>query len=177
MSAHVLPEASQRLHWYSKWIGGVPRQAPGSALMLCPSVAVPDSVGGEVFAGGASVTTAVGAESADAMPSPFVAETWTRNVKPMSAGATEYDASVASGTSSHCPPSASQRRHWYARLTGTVPAQTPGSAVSVSPSWVWPVTLGSVLLAGAAASTSTVGSEVAVAPPASFVAVTSTSIR
>jgi hypothetical protein len=55
-----------------------------------------------------------------------------------------------------------------------VPAQRPGSAVSVSPSRGVPSRLGAAVLIGGAGSTASVRPEVAVAVPPRFVAVTRT---
>src|SRR5919108_3214802 len=52
MSPHTLP---QRCHWYAYAIGAVPDHEPGDAVRVCPCCAVPEIVGGEVFAGGADV--------------------------------------------------------------------------------------------------------------------------
>ena len=71
-------------------IGVVPDHVPGDAVSVWPCCAVPDTVGGDVFAGAVALaaTTAVWAESAVALPAEFEAVTWTRSVEPTSAEAT-----------------------------------------------------------------------------------------
>src|SRR4051794_16940290 len=71
-------------------------------------------------------------------------------------------------------PPASQRRHWYVNAIGSVPVHVPGSAVSVSPSRAVPATDGAAVGFGATGSTTPLMLDVAVAEPASFVAVTTT---
>src|SRR3954451_12536335 len=51
MSAQLPPVPSQRLHWYLKVIGVVPVQVPSVVVRVCPSVGVPEIVGGAVFVG------------------------------------------------------------------------------------------------------------------------------
>src|SRR6185312_15615115 len=55
------PVPSQRLHWYLKVIGAVPLHVPSVVVRVCPSVGVPEIVGGAVF---------VGLSFADACPLP-----------------------------------------------------------------------------------------------------------
>ena len=74
--------------------------APGAAVRVWPSCAVPATVGGAVLAGGlgaggAGATAAVEAESAFAEPSTLVPVTATRSVAPTSAPDALYDAPVA----------------------------------------------------------------------------------
>jgi hypothetical protein len=63
---------------------GVPVHVPVADESVWPSLAVPEIVGGDVFVGGSSVTTAVGALSWIAEPTPFVAVTRIRTVEPTS---------------------------------------------------------------------------------------------
>jgi hypothetical protein len=51
MFVQLLPPASQRRHWYAYEIGCVPVHAPGSAVSVFPSCAMPVIVGGDVFDG------------------------------------------------------------------------------------------------------------------------------
>src|SRR4051794_14024444 len=51
MSAQLPPVPSQRLHWYLKVIGAVPVHVPSVVVRVCPSVGVPEIVGGAVFVG------------------------------------------------------------------------------------------------------------------------------
>ena len=94
-------------------IGVVPDQLPGEAESVCPSCAVPEIVGGEVFTGadGGPATTPVAADTLVAEPPLFVAVTATRNVAPASAAATVYELAVAAKTSTQPAPDESQRRH------------------------------------------------------------------
>ena len=55
-----------------------------------------------------------------------------------------------------------------------MPVQVPSSSVSVPPSSVLPVSVGATALAGGSAITALVGSELAVASPATLEAVTAT---
>ena len=70
---------------------------------------------------------------------------------------------MAPPISAQVSPVASQRSHWYSKVTGAVPDQTPGSAVTVCPSRSVSGNekLGSRVFCGAAASTEATG-EVAV---------------
>jgi hypothetical protein len=91
MSMQFAPAVSHLRHWYAYEIGCVPDQAPGSAVNVSPSCAVPEIVGTEVFAGGdgAACTTSVAAEEAVAAPAAFDAVTVTRMVEPTSAAVSE----------------------------------------------------------------------------------------
>src|ERR671932_2048111 len=97
-------------------MGAVPLQLPGSAVSVWPSCALPEMVGGDVFAGAvaAAVTTAVCAELALLEPTELVAVTVTRSVEPTSAFATRYVCWVAPAMLVQLPPALSQRRHWSA---------------------------------------------------------------
>ena len=69
-------------------MGAVPLQVPGLAVRVWPTWAVPEMVGGEVFAGAADAdcTTALGAEvAAPSGATPLVAVTTTRRVRVASA--------------------------------------------------------------------------------------------
>src|SRR5919198_2087354 len=102
-------------------MGAVPLHAPGSAVSSSPSVALPDTVGGLVFAGALAATSAVGADRSLADPPPLVAVTSTRIVCPASGEATVYVRLVAPSISAQPLPSASQRSHWEANVIGGVP--------------------------------------------------------
>ena len=97
MSLQLLPDESQRRHWYAYEIGCVPDHVPGSADSTCPACAVPLIVGSAVLLGatGAGATTAVGSELALLEPALFVAVTTTRIVKPTSAASAVYVFDVA----------------------------------------------------------------------------------
>jgi hypothetical protein len=58
-----------------------------------------------------AVTTAVGADAADADPPPFDAVTLTRMVDPTSTDVSMYVCAVAGRMSTQFPPEESQRRH------------------------------------------------------------------
>jgi hypothetical protein len=75
-------------------------------------------------------TTAVGADSAVAEPTAFVAVTANRSREPASPAPTPYVGPVAFVTFTHAKPPGSQRCHWYAKLVGE-PAQVPVEPVSV----------------------------------------------
>jgi hypothetical protein len=64
-------------------IGCVPLHVPDPAVSVCPCWAVPDTVGDEATAGGAS-TARVGREVARPEPAAFLAVTVTRRVVPTS---------------------------------------------------------------------------------------------
>ena len=78
------PLVSQRRHWYVNAIGPAPLQVPDVAVTVSPCLTVPTIVGGDVFTGAPSVTTALGPETAFADPSEFDAVTETRSVCPAS---------------------------------------------------------------------------------------------
>jgi len=65
-------------------IGVVPVHVPAVAASVPPSIADPEIVGGEVFAGGAAATTAVGADVTVLVPAELDAVTATTSVLPMS---------------------------------------------------------------------------------------------
>src|SRR4051794_28672251 len=67
---------------------------------------------------------------------------------------------------------ASQRRHWYAKLSGPVPLQVPFATVRVVPSRAAPVIAGNEVFCGGAAVTTAVAAEVAARVPAPFDALT-----
>ena len=81
---------------------------------------------------GASVTTAVAAESAALEPAPLVAVTRARSVESRSAAATRYVEAVAPVMFAHAPPPALQRNHWWEKLVG-LPYQVPVVAESDCP--------------------------------------------
>ena len=62
---------------------------------------------------------------------PLEAVTTTRSVELTSASTRTYVLAFAPGTSAHAAPAESQRRHWYAYVSGGVPAQLPSFAVRV----------------------------------------------
>ena len=68
-------------------IGAVPDQLPGSAVSVCPTVVVPDTVGSDVFAGATGpgvTTTAVGLDVALLDPYALEPVTATCRVLPAS---------------------------------------------------------------------------------------------
>jgi len=81
--------------------------------------------------------------------------------------------------STHAFPPASQRRHWYVYVIGSVPVQRPRPALSVLPSLDVPDSEGAEVFAGAVpvALTTPVGADVAVVDPDPFDAVTATRSR
>jgi len=84
---------------------------------------------------------------------------------------------MAPGIATQVPPPTSQRIHCRAWVIGTVPVQVPAVAeVSVWPERAGPLSAGSTVFTGAAASTTTVCADVAIAWPSALCAVTSTRI-
>ena len=90
----------------------MPPQAPLVAVRVCPSCAVPETVGAPVFDGGAAATVAVADEVALLEPAEFDAVTVTRIVEPTSELLAAYVCAVAPPMSAQLPPLASQWRHW-----------------------------------------------------------------
>src|SRR4051794_33770057 len=78
--------------------------------------------------------------------------------------------------SAQFPPSAPQRRHWYAYVSGAVPLHVPRVPVSVSPSRALPVTCGGVSSTGGAGATVLVAAVLAAVAPAALRAVTTARI-
>jgi hypothetical protein len=66
MFAQLAPAELQRCHWYANVIGLSPLQEPLDAVRVCPSWAVPEIVGRDVFVGGVA---AVAAAATPASPS------------------------------------------------------------------------------------------------------------
>src|SRR6516165_8970041 len=85
-----------------------------------PMLIVPVPAGHPVGGGGAvaGATTAVGAEVSAALPSLFVARTWTRSVWPTSCPLTSYRRAVAPLMPAQLPPVVLHRCHWYANESG-----------------------------------------------------------
>jgi hypothetical protein len=106
------PDGSQLSHWSANVIGVVPLQLPLVAMSVWPSWGVPDTVGGEVSAGGVGWTTGVGDDVAGALPALFDAVTTTSSVPATSALATVYVGAVATAMSAQLAPFESQRCHW-----------------------------------------------------------------
>ena len=79
-----------------------------------PTCAVPEIVGGEVFAGGAPAdcTTAVAAEKSLTLPAALVAVTRTRIVVPTSPVVTAYVDTVAPAIGPQSVPVGAQVCHW-----------------------------------------------------------------
>src|SRR5919106_3770567 len=98
MSRQLAPFASQRRHWNLYAIGSAPFQVPLVALYeVVEPVELTFSVivGSAVFVGMLLETSGVGFDSADALPSAFVAVTTTRSVLPTSAVPGTYTLAVA----------------------------------------------------------------------------------
>jgi hypothetical protein len=57
MLAQLDPEESHRLHWWEKAIGVDPFHVPVVEARVCPSLAVPETVGLDTFCGGRACTT------------------------------------------------------------------------------------------------------------------------
>jgi hypothetical protein len=66
----------------------------------------------------ALLTTAVGADVAEAVPAELRAVTRTRSVVPSSADVSVYVFAVAPLMLEQLPPVRSQRRHWYVNVSG-----------------------------------------------------------
>jgi hypothetical protein len=94
-----------------KLIGSWPVHVPVVVASVCPSTATPEMAGSIVFAGTLLTTTCVAAESADAVPSPFVAVTCTRMRRPTSSDASTYVVEVAPEIEEQFAPALSQRLH------------------------------------------------------------------
>ena len=114
------------------------------------------SIGIEIFpfgsriwpAGPPGCATPVGADVAAREPPAFLAVTITRTDRFTSAAVTAYVRLVAPATLPQFPPFESQRCHWYVYAIGSVPAQTPGFAVRVSPSRSVPEIVGIAVFCG-----------------------------
>jgi len=120
------------------------------------------------------VTTGVGADRAEALPTEFVAVTTTRIVEPASPAVTTCVPPVAPGRSTQLVPAAEQRCQWNAKPVG-LPFQAPVEAVRVWPISAVPVIVGRVVFAGTSTAwTTAVGADAAVAEPTAFCAVTLT---
>src|SRR5581483_3047809 len=145
-----LPDVLQRNQSYLNEVG-FPLHDPFVAVSVWPALAAPAIVGGDVFFGLSPLaTTPVAAETAFAEPSPFVAVTDTRIVRPTSSRTSLYAWFVAFEMFEHFPPSDLHRCQRYAKEIGVDPDQLPLAAVSVSPSFGVPEIVGSEVLAGAA---------------------------
>jgi len=170
----------QRSQRYVNVIGPEPVHVPALACRTCPWTYAPDAVGGEVFTGLAAVcgTTAVGFDAVVPEPALFEAVTRTRSRWPASRLVTTYVDPVAPEMTgqfepSGAPPLASQRTHWKLKLIGVAPDHEPLEAVSVEPTLALPEMVGSAVLSGADAETTTaVGVESAEAEPCELLAVT-----
>jgi hypothetical protein len=111
IATQPFPFASQRSHWYVNEIGAVPVQAPAVTLIVFPTAALPTIAGDAVLRGVVALppTTAVGADSAVAVPALFFAVTATRSRPPVSFDETRYVLEVASLIVEQLFPFASQR--------------------------------------------------------------------
>src|SRR5262245_45482784 len=131
----------------------------------------------------AAGTSPVGLDATVAEPAVFEAVTRMRRRAPASLAETTYDWVVAPEIAaqfepSDRPPFDGQRTHWYANAVGPF-RHAPWEAVSVDPTRAVPAIAGSPVLRGraAAAGTSAVGFDAAVAAPSPFEAVTRTRSR
>ena len=114
IGTHDPPELSHRDHWYANVGAGWPVQTPAEAVSSCPSVAVPETDGGVVFAGAvaAGCTTEVAEdETGPAEPALFDPVTPTPSVDPTSAPTTVYVEPVAPPIGTHEAPELSHRDH------------------------------------------------------------------
>ena len=108
-----------------------PDQPPGLAVSSSPTFAVPEMVGGEVFAGAPDdETTPLKIEFAVDWPSAFVAVTTARSRWSTSVEAGVYVLLVAPEMSAQPDPSEAQRCHWYENEVGLL-SQVPLLTVSV----------------------------------------------
>jgi hypothetical protein len=94
IAVHPVPLASHLSHWYPKVSGVVPDQVPLEPVSPSPSVALPETTGVAVFAGGvgadgAETTTGERPEVADLDPDEFVAVATMRIAEPTSASSTK----------------------------------------------------------------------------------------
>ena len=67
---------------------------------------------------------------------------------PTSSVTGRYDSAVAPVIASQFAPAASQRRHWYANVSGLPPSHVPGTAASSCPACGGPTTVGGVERSG-----------------------------
>src|SRR5262245_2413682 len=95
ISLQLVPSLAQRNHLKLYVIGCSPTHEPRFAVSWLPVLAVPEIVGGLVFAGRAETTTLVGLDVDVACPSAFVAVTCDRILNPASAGRRTYVLSLA----------------------------------------------------------------------------------
>src|SRR3954454_1922545 len=115
-------------------MSGVPDQVPVPAVSVEPTTGRPVTEGSADAStvGVRAAITAVAVDTATALPSALEATSRSPIVRPTSTEPTGYVGPVAASRSVQLAPSLSQVCH--CRLTTTAPAQTPGTAVSVSPS-------------------------------------------
>ena len=95
--------------------------------------------------------TGVGSELAIELPPALVAMTVTMSVRPSSVEAIVYVGFVASRIRVQLAPTVSHRNHWKANEVG-LPDQVPVDAVRVFPTMSVPLTAGSLVLPGGAAT-------------------------
>src|SRR5947209_2167607 len=107
----LLPVPSQSCHWYAYEVGD-PFQLPFDAVSVCPSVVVPEIVGGAVLVGAPGCTTAVCCEVAWAEPAAFGSVTSTRTVVPTSPWPSVSVHAALPGLLWQLLPAASQACHW-----------------------------------------------------------------
>jgi hypothetical protein len=124
-----------------------------------------------------TVTTAVGGDTAVALPAAFFAVTASTILEPASACWTMYDCEVAPAIAAQDAPAEVQRRHSCVYVIGADPVQVPFVEVSTEPVSASPEIEGGNVLAGAVPTRTLVGSETAVAVPKLLVAVTATRSR
>jgi hypothetical protein len=117
---------------------------------------VPEIVGSAVFFGGSAWTMLEAAEVTGVDPSALVAVTRTRMVFPTSLEVSCRDLPVAPVMSTHAPPPASQRCHWYAYVGVVALDHVPGRALMIWPSWNVPEIVGGAVLTGAVATCASV---------------------
>src|SRR5436305_10030023 len=75
-----------------------------------------------------------------------------------------YDSPVAPSIASQLAPAASQRRHWYVKVTGFPPSQSPGTAASNCPASGGPTMVGGVERSGTPIGYGWIATEASCAP-------------
>jgi hypothetical protein len=128
---------------------GLPDHDPVVVVNVCPCTAWPLTTGSAVLVGAAGdVTTAVGAELAEAEPRAFVAVTTDRTVCPTSPDPRGWRRVVAPAITTQFAPVLSQSSHLYLYDVGLF-AHVPVVVVKVCPLTDDPLTTGAPVLTGA----------------------------
>jgi hypothetical protein len=95
---------------------------------VVPLIAGSDVLDGAIADG---AVTGVAVDDDVAEPAALLAVTERRSVAPTSARASRYVLLIAPLIAAHEAPRESHRLHWYAIVSGVVPAHEPGAPISV----------------------------------------------